>query len=241
LNKSRKYLRFRTAGEGGNENRSSADFAPVAEKFPENAAKHASDAYHATDKFVTVYQKESQLASDDASSGSRGAHSDPSPLSSKVLLSEGRVLLNPLLADLRTGSHPKRDTETDTDTDTEAHPSDVLSRRTDRAIIPSSSNMFSHEQAASGGDKHGGASGASKLLTMMIPASSIQWGFEWRDETSPDNSEVVMKHLLKNFNLSTYDLSRSEDDTQSDEFDMSKLWLEIGCNVLDAKLVQSIA
>jgi hypothetical protein len=104
--------------------------------------------------------------------------------------------------------------------------------------------MFGARSSSTGG-KTDSDSGASKLLTMMIPASSIQWGFEWLDDSSPDNSAVVMKHLLKNFNLTTSvsgdfgEHSSRGDGSQSDSVDMSKLWLEIGCNVVDAKLVQS--
>jgi hypothetical protein len=237
-NKNRKYLRFRT-GNGSDDN-----ISPVGRSSVKEEDKQ-TDSSQADKMSVTVYQQQaanSTYNGHDSSSGHHGHGSEEdssaSPLSSKVLLSEGRVLLNPLLADLRTGSSSK-------DSSSGGRSSDY---NTDRAIIPSVPEMFRHSTSdGSTSDDSGG----SKLLTMMIPASSIQWGFEWGDETSPDNSDLVMKHLLKNFNLTTSVTGSSssdnnftdqdhDDGAQSNDLDISKLWLEIGCNVLQAKLVQSI-
>jgi hypothetical protein len=215
----RKYLRFRA--QKGAENGTSSRFGSVPRKNTDSEI----DSSHSSDKSVTLY---SELKKSREYISSEGV--SDSPFASKVLLSEGRVLLNPLLADLRNAHSSKHDSsQRSPDYDT------------DRAIIPSVPNMFS--SPTSGDKSDGDDSGGSKLLTMMIPASSIQWGFEWLDESSPDNSALVMNHLLKNFNLTTSSSGlygdREDVGDSPSTVDMSKLWLEIGCNVVDAKLVQS--
>mmetsp|Transcript_2842 Transcript_2842/g.5141 ORF Transcript_2842/g.5141 Transcript_2842/m.5141 type:complete len:691 (-) Transcript_2842:236-2308(-) len=225
-NEGRKYLRFRSAR--GIENGTSSEAKTTAKESTERDA----NSLHASDKSVTLYTEPKK-----SGEFSSGGSSETSPLASKVLLSEGRVLLNPLLADLR-NVHNNKESSADRSSDYE----------TDRAIIPSLPNRFGH--SISPGDKGHDNSGASNLLTMMIPASSIQWGFEWLDDSSPDNSAVVMNHLLKNFNLSTAGGLYSDQGHASEKgegaetesqstVDMSKLWLEIGCSVVDAKIVQS--
>jgi hypothetical protein len=223
-NGGRKYLRFRPAR--GIENVTSSETTTSNERSDRD-----SNVLHASEKSVTLYSEPKKVAE------STGSSETASPLASKVLLSEGRVLLNPLLADLR-NVHNDKESTVNRSPDYE----------TDRAIIPSPPNSFGHSMSAD--DKGRNDNGASNLLTMMIPASSIQWGFEWLDDSSPDNSALVMNHLLKNFNLSTTSGLFSDQGHASEEgegaetesqstVDMSKLWLEIGCSVVDAKIVQS--
>ena len=237
----RKYLRFRSVTDAGRSaNPNSSATSPLNTIVP--AADKGGSSLQASDKSVTLYQKEhakpdaagrhdASSASSPSDGSSHSHEASASPLSSKILLSEGRVLLNPLLADMRT-----LDTSKSSSVSSQIIP--AMSSRSDQ-----SSPRGEDSSRAAGKRDRGVGNGeeGSKLLTMMIPATSIQWGFEWIDESSPDNSEMVMKHLLKNFNLTTYD---HEEDVRaahpSTSVDMSKLWLEIGCNVLDAKLVQNI-
>jgi regulator of replication initiation timing len=201
--KNKKYLRFRN----------------------KNAIGDMPNEDDAIDKSLTLYY-ESSSDSDNGGDPSRRNSPPPATSNSKILLSEGRVLLSPLLANLHTAGAESGHSE-----------NRVADYETDRAIIPSVPGDARQPSFRHGTSKHS-SNDTNNLLTMLIPASSIQWGFEWADDTSPDNSDTVMRHLLENFNISSSDAYNTDSDSKG--LDMSKLWLEIGCNVLQAKIVQSI-
>lgn len=196
--KHKKYLRFR------NKNPS------------ENAIANSYDIRYSpsTEKSVTLYRNHEAKGSNEQEEDEGKSKSLASY--SKVLLSEGRVLLNPLLANLQSlGKTTERSRQTS-------------NYDTGKAIIPIAPGSFGNTQSDQNNIQHNG----TNFLTMVIPASSIQWGLEWEDGSSPDNSDMVMRHLLKNLNMSSM--------ADQSSLDMSNLWLEIGCNVLQAKIIQNI-
>jgi hypothetical protein len=146
---------------------------------------------------------------------------------SKVLITEGRVLLDPALAARAAVLQPASTTPS-----------------TERGIIPSSWRHLSPSSTTSSSSTPSATAGestlpANQLLTMLVPASAVQWGgSSWVDGDSPDNSDVVMEHLLRNTNLT--DVIRRQDDG-SDSIDLSSLWVEIGCTVLKARIVQDVS
>ena len=217
INKMKKHLRYRSTDENVNVTKSRL----VGENS--GTVRNSDNGYestHSTDKVVAVYRSEPKATF--------GHDHESSQISSKVLLSEGRVLLNPLLANLH-----KADLDKSSRSGSRVHEAG-----NDRAIIPSVTSLYSNS-AFAGDMSDNSLSDDNKVLTMMIPASTIQWGFEWLDDSSPDNSDIVMQHLLKTFNASGFDHDY-DSETGTGSLDMSKLWVEIGCKVVDAKLVQSV-
>lgn len=157
---------------------------------------------------------------------------------SKVLITEGRVLLDPALAARAAVLQQP-----------------VTASTTERGVIPSSwrhtappppsssasasSSSSSHSSSSSSSEEGEATLPANQLLTMLVPASAVQWGgAAWVDGDSPDNSDVVMEHLLRSMNLT--DVIRRQNDG-SDSVDLSSLWVEIGCTVLKARIVQDVS
>mmetsp|Transcript_23907 Transcript_23907/g.35088 ORF Transcript_23907/g.35088 Transcript_23907/m.35088 type:complete len:646 (+) Transcript_23907:121-2058(+) len=152
----------------------------------------------------------------------------PAAATSKVLITQGRVVLDPSLVGpkvLEPSSSP------------ESSPSDI-----GKAIIPSSWAPRSQQTGYDDSSHTYRRTDSSQLLTMLVPATAVQWGgLSWSEDGS---NKAVMEHLLRNLNLTDTRNENGEYSTQDMEtapVDISSLWVEIGCNVLKARIVQNVS
>jgi hypothetical protein len=189
MNKEKKHLRFRPVDK--RVNNTTVRLSPVSHGVTEKQNVKSPDVSvdGDKDKVLTLYRK----------SGNNSPGGEVSQLSSKILLSEGRVLLNPVIANLHASDLNKdRNSGESRNSHEEEH---------DKAIIPSIPRIINNSPLRDDTDLQSN----NNHLTMMIPASTIQWGFEWLDDSSPDNSDLVMQHLLKTLNISTMDHHQDTD------------------------------
>ena len=181
-------------------------------------------------------------------SGSRPSHPSPSielaadaPVKphesvSRILLTQGRALLDPSLVMRPQGAKsnvvptPKEDTVTDAflktlSTWTGGRSSD------EPPVVRVGVNTM-------GSAPIDPQSSAGNMLVMLLPASAVRWGKNWGD-----SSEGTMEAMLKglNFTDSTYgphgrNMGGDSGSKESDE----GMWIEIGCSVFRAQLVRNV-
>ena len=164
------------------------------------------------------------------------APSGPSKSMSRILLTQGRALLDPSLID-----------------------SPVIDQKGN--VVPlggkgeagANSFMGSLSTWTSAGERSnieppvvrvginsmGATSDPSRdMLVMLLPASSVRWGKNWGE-----SSEGTMEAMLKGLNFtdstySSYGNNLNSDGTANDNEE--GMWVEIGCNVFRAQLVRNV-
>jgi hypothetical protein len=155
---------------------------------------------------------------------------------SKIYLTDGRALLDPSLVAAALPPHPRGDAD---------------SASLSKAIIPSWQVTPSSATTTSSSSSRGSsfsnsspsptsASSPNQLLTMIIPATTIQWGGSgWIDGDSPHASHNILDLLMRNMNLTSYAMENGLFD-EDNNIDISHLSVEIACNVLKARIVKDV-
>lgn len=77
-------------------------------------------------------------------------------------------------------------------------------------------------------------SSPNNMLVLLLPASAVRWGKSWQE-----SSEGTMDAMLKGLNFSegAYD---KMDDSETDGTVEEGMWVEIGCSVIKAQLVRNV-
>jgi hypothetical protein len=150
---------------------------------------------------------------------------------SKIYLTEGKVLLDPSL--VAAASLPSQ-----------RHPADTTFLS--KAVIPS---WHLTSPRASEGDREtpftnirssSTSSSPHQMLTMIVPATTVQWGgSSWIDGDSPHTSQNILDLLMRNMNLTAYATENGLFD-EDNNIDISGLSVEIACHVLKARIVKDV-
>ena len=152
---------------------------------------------------------------------------------SRVLLTQGRALLDPSLVDAPLVDRKNNVVQTG-EKDTVA-----------TSLIKTLSTWTSSGQSGQSGIKPPvvqvgvnamgtSPSSESNMLVMLLPASSVRWGRNWGDST-----EGTMEAMLKGLNFTGTD----GDGTYAGNANTEKeegMWVEIGCSVFRAHLVRNV-
>jgi hypothetical protein len=158
---------------------------------------------------------------------------------SKIYLTEGKVLLDPSL--VAAASLPSQPQSVD----------DASSLS--KAIIPSwhftsPRGHSSPEEGASTSSSvpyteirpSAASSSPHQMLTMIVPATTVQWGgSSWIDGDSPHTSQNILQLLMRNMNLTAYATENGLFD-EDNNVDISGLSVEIACHVLKARIVKDV-
>lgn len=84
-------------------------------------------------------------------------------------------------------------------------------------------------------EKDNANANASNLLVMLVPATSVRWGKSWSD--SSDNS---MEWMLRALNYTSMVSEVNSDESSTSSLSIDDLWVEIGCSIFRAQLVNNV-
>lgn len=152
---------------------------------------------------------------------------------SKIYLTEGRVLLDPSLV-----AAASRPTQDHSDTSKAIIPT---SWQSTTLHSPRSSSVPFDNIRSSATSSSASSISPNQLLTMIIPATTIQWGGRsWIDGDSPYASHNILDILMRNMNLTSYAMENGLFNEDNNSIDVSTLSIEIACNVLKARIVKDV-
>jgi hypothetical protein len=162
--------------------------------------------------------------------------------SSHVIMTKGRALLDPIFL-----SHPQNLKDTGMPTYTHTAPiettNNVVQSWTKWSTDQDDRVSHSHIQESQTGrplvtvaSVPSGADGSEQntntpQLVMMLPASSVRWGSSWKHTDSTNNIESILHEMRQG----------EENDTKSTSSSSADLWVEIGCSVYKATVIQNPA
>ena len=246
----RKHLRRRVANDSstplGDENSVSdhVHMVPKVQDPSDNMGKTLVSVY----SLISSMQSPSLSAAHGSSPRPRSQPSQPSleftadaapkqhASVSRILLTQGRALLDPSLVMRPQGAKsnvvptPKEDTVTDALLKTLS--TWTGSRSSDEPPVV---RVGVNTMGTSPVDPQ---SSAGNMLVMLLPASAVRWGKNWGD-----SSEGTMEAMLKglNFTDSTYgahgrNMGGESGSGESDD----GMWIEIACSVFKAQLVRNV-
>lgn len=159
---------------------------------------------------------------------------------SRVLMTEGKALLDPSLAINKakvanTVSNLENDSSSvvsavstwlvpKTDSLSEQYPIQLAASQSVSTTATQSSNQIVAIPTS------------DNVLIMLVPASTVRWGKSWSD--SVDNS---MDWMIRTMNGNASDFSSNPNDNLAEgSSDLQGMWVEIGCSIFKAQLVKNV-
>jgi hypothetical protein len=174
-------------------------------------------------------------------------------ISSRVLMTEGKTLLDPSLA-CKSAQLVQHDPSSASATVINHLVPSPHANQNARTIfsmrMDSATNIPTSTAVAITADKiHHVTPDQSNLLVMLIPATSVRWGKSWSE--SADNS---MDWMLRSLNYSSnassssspsqsgqsHDGSYFQADSSGSDSSLEDLWIEIGCSIFRAQVVRNV-
>lgn len=162
------------------------------------------------------------------------SHASSNIYSSKILMTEGKALLDPSLVQLpkfidsNTFGFPSSPDEVVRLRHIGSEKSEALAAHA--LVAPSTfGSIRGRESAYVQSPSPASGSLHSPQFLMMLPLSSVKWGTSWDDDDSVHNP---LTQLLKNLHNESSEAGSSDD--------VSSYWIEIGCSVVKAQLVKNV-
>jgi hypothetical protein len=184
-------------------------------------------------------------------------NSDFSVALSQILLTHGRVLLNPSLVSV-SGNRKRATSSSSPSVVVTPRESDQIknlrleSKSSNVVVTPwrnseqatSNGKVYPSESPSNDSDDTVDESNVVQQLVVLLPASSVQWGNEWRDgHSDSDSDENFLSHILRNLKLSNEENGENNNNSNAgldDKPDLSTFWLEISCIVNKARVIQHV-
>lgn len=163
-------------------------------------------------------------SSSSTSSSSTAISEAAAPFVSRIVLTQGRALLDPAMV-MNSMQPPAPDHH---------HASTVVSTWFGTGGAPDRA-----AGAAAGAPKPpvvtvtgSAGAGAGNMLMMLLPASAVRWGKIWGE-----SSEATMEAMLNGMNFGAYNSTTMGGDASAENEGM---WVEIGCSIFKAQLVRNV-
>lgn len=157
-------------------------------------------------------------------------------IGSRVLMTHGRALLDPLFLDkpqiykYKATPHAHEAPPVSA-TKVHVHSSHRPQHEgTDAEVNAQALTVVTQPNAVAGSrDGVNTLTAAGPQLVMMLPASAVRWGSSWNDA---DDKDGYFADILRDLN--------STDNADSNKTDSDGLWVEISCSVFKAQLVKDV-
>jgi hypothetical protein len=157
---------------------------------------------------------------------------------SKIYLTGGRAVLDPSL--VAAAALPRHGHVDPSSLSKAIIPSWQVTSSSPHQSSSTTASTSSRESSFSNIRSSPSSSSPNQLLTMIIPATTIQWGGSaWIDGDSPHASHNILDLLMRNMNLTSFAMENGLID-EDNNIDISSLSVEIACNVLKARIVKDV-